>query len=496
MLKKITLLFSILLFFSISSKANFEYNANCIKAYEAIFDLRLSDAENILKVEKQQHPNNGIVVLLENYIDFFKILISENMSDYNKLKDLKGVRLNKIAGNDASSPYYLYAQAEINLQWGMLKGRFQDYVSSALDIKKADNLLRQNEQKFSNFLPAKKSLALVEVIMGSVPSNLKGMLQTFGFKGDANKGVAMLQNLSVNISKTPYQFYRDEITFLLCYIETDLRPDLSNYQKTMNLLNNFNDGSLLKTYLQGYVSYRNGKNDTAIHYLSTVKNLKGNYVNFPKVNYVLGSAKLNRNDADAYVYLIKYLKEYDGINFVKDAYLKLAYFYLLRGDNEKYQSFLRLVKSQGNLIDEKDKQALLEANDSPANIDLLKARYSFDGGYFSKALSFIDDKSAASFNLLRDKIEIHYRLGRIYGELNKTNEAVINYQKAISLGSKSNYYFAANAALFAGYIYEKKNDKLKAANFFRIAVNMKNHQYENSIENKAKDGLKRIGYNN
>jgi hypothetical protein len=38
------------------------------------------------------------------------------------------------------------------------------------------------------------------------------------------------------------------------------------------------------------------------------------------------------------------------------------------------------------------------------------------------------------------------------------------------------------------------NDKSKAAAFYKRAIAMKNHEYENSIENKAKDGLKRIGY--
>jgi len=42
-------------------------------------------------------------------------------------------------------------------------------------------------------------------------------------------------------------------------------------------------------------------------------------------------------------------------------------------------------------------------------------------------------------------------------------------------------------------IYERKKDYVRAKAFYNTAINMKNHDYENSIENKAKEGLKRIG---
>jgi hypothetical protein len=493
MIKKLFFLITIFLSLSITTKANFDFNNNCVKAYEAIFDLRINDAKSLIAQEKQTNPNNGIITLLDNYVDFFSVLISENQADYNRLKNLKNGRLAELEKQDKNSPYYLFSQAEINLQWGLLKSRFQDYVSSGLDIKKADNLLKENEAKFPNFLPNKKSSGLVDVILGSLPANMKGVLQTFGFRGNASQGIRSLESLTTSLNGTAYSFYKEEVIFFLCYIETDLIHNKSNYQKTINLTNAMGDGSLLKKYLQGYVAYRNSKNDDAIRYLSVANNMSSNYMDFPKINYLLGNAKLNRNDSDAYVYLARYLKEYHGINYVKDAYLKLAYHYYLRNDLTRYQAFLKLAKSQGNVYDEKDKQALKEANDSAPNLDLLRARLAFDGGYFSKALNYLIDKSIADFKLERDQIEFYYRLGRIYDELGRDNEALVNYQKTIYVGKQSSYYYAANSALNIGLIFEQKQDKAKAINFYKQAIAMKNHEYENSIENKAKEGLKRLG---
>lgn len=493
MTKKLLLTFLLFLGVILPSQANFDFNNNCIKAYQAIFDLRLSDAKVLIQQEKKQNPNNGITILLDNYIDYFTLLASENKADYDRLKNNKSSRLEALEKQNKNSPYYLFTQAEINLQWGMLKSRFQDYMSSGLDIKRADNLLSENTVKYPSFLPNKKSSGLIDVIFGSIPSNLKGIFSTLGIKGNANTGIRTLESLASTLSRSPYSFYKDEVVFFLCYIETDLVHNKANYSKIMGLTSTMDDSSLLKIYLQGYVSARSAQNDRAIDYL--LKRPKGNdYINFPVLNYHLGNAKLNRMDNDANVYLINYLKEYKGINYIKDAYLKLAYYFYLRGDNGKYNTFLKMVKTQGSLYDEKDKQALKEANDIAPNMDLLKARLYFDGGYYSKALAQLADKDAGDFKLKRDQIEFYYRLGRIYDESGRDTDAIVNYQKAINSGKLTSYYYAANGALSIGSIYEKRNDKAKASSYYKQAIAMKNHEYENSIETKAKDGLRRMGY--
>ncbi|ADY51247.1 Tetratricopeptide TPR_1 repeat-containing protein [Pseudopedobacter saltans DSM 12145] len=493
MTRKFFLLALTLLFFSFHSRANFDFNNNCKQAYQAIFDLRLQDAKSLIQQEKTQNPNNGITILLENYVDYFSLLASENKNDYERLKALKSNRISTLEKQDKSSPYYLFSQAEIYLQWGLLQSRFQDYFSSAMDIRKADKLLSNNADKFPAFLPNKKSSGLIDVIFGSIPANLRGITSTFGFKGNINNGIKTLENLATTLPKTAYSFYKDEVAFFLCYIEVELVHNKSNYNKIMTYAESLGDSSLLRSYLQGYISLKNAQNDKAIMYLQN-RPKGNNYIPFPALDYLLGNVKLNRMDSNANVYLANFLNHTKGVNYIKDAYLKLAYFYYLRGDNNRYQSFIKNVSSKGNLYDEKDKQALREANDAPPDLILLKARLFFDGGYYNKALALLANKDKDDFKLLRDKIEFYYRLGRLYDETNRDSDAITNYQQAINVGHQTSYYYAANAALSIGNIYEKRNDRAKAASFYKQAIAMKNHEYETSIENKAKDGLKRIGY--
>ena len=55
------------------------------------------------------------------------------------------------AEEDEKSPFLLYTQAEIHLQWAFCKIKFGEYVSAAFEVKKAYSLLLNNQKKFPDF---------------------------------------------------------------------------------------------------------------------------------------------------------------------------------------------------------------------------------------------------------------------------------------------------------------------------------------------------------
>jgi len=260
----------------------------------------------------------------------------------------------------------------------------------------------------------------------------------------------------------------------------------------MGYLAGMDNNSMLKTYLQGYVASKTGHNDETIKYLEAAPK-STQYLTVPAIDYMLGVARLNRMDGDTPQALTRYVNEYKGTSFVKDAYLKMAYYYLLQNDTEKFDDYLKLTCSRGYTIDGKDKIALREANEPKPDLDLLKARFYFDGGYYSKAMAQLSNKDVNSFKLTRDKIQYYYYLARINDKINKNYEAVLNYQKAIAIGKETSYYYAANAALLIGNIYEEIKEYKKAAIYYNQAIDMKSHDYQTDIDNDAKAGLKRVG---
>ncbi|WP_299586599.1 lipopolysaccharide assembly protein LapB [Mucilaginibacter sp.] len=492
MIKKYLFVFLFFLFSGLTAKANFVYDATCIDAYKAILSLRMNEARQLIQKEKQLNPQNGIVVLLENYIDYFSLLASENKNDYNRLKENKSNRVSVLEDNDKNSPYYLFSQAEIYLQWSFLKAKFGDYVSSGFDAKKANGLLKDNNKKYPDFLPNQKSLALVNIIFGSIPASFKGVTHFLGMNGNVLAGIKQLEDLKTQLPKSNYSFYDDEVIWFLCVTDINVLHSKDSYNKLMAYISGMDNNSMLKVYLEGYVSSKTAHNDETIRFLEAAPK-SNQYINLPSINYMLGVAKLSHMDKDTPVFLNRYVNEYKGTSYIKDAYLKIAYHYLLQNDSEKYDYYLKLVRSRGYAIDGKDKIALREANEPKPDLDLLKARFYFDGGYYNKATAQLSNKDVNNIKLPRDKIEYYYRVGRIDDKINKNYEAVLNYQKAIALGKETSYYYAANAALLIGNIYEEIKDYKKAAIYYNQAIDMKSHDYQTDIDNDAKAGLKRIG---
>ena len=106
------ILFAYLSSFNISLFAqHYDFNENCQTAYEHILALRFGEAELFLQKENYQNTENVIPLLLENYMDFIDIFITENEKTFQTLEKNKAYRLEKIENSPSNSPYHLYLQS-------------------------------------------------------------------------------------------------------------------------------------------------------------------------------------------------------------------------------------------------------------------------------------------------------------------------------------------------------------------------------------------------
>lgn len=473
--------------------ANFDFNANCLKAYQNIFELKLATARQLIANEKKLHPNNSIVPLLENYADYFYLITTESKSEFERLETNKDGRIDQIGDDDKSSPYYLYAQAEINLQWALIRGRYGAYLTAAREINRANNMLQENSRKFPGFHLNGKGLGLINAVIGALPDGfLKSALSTFGLRGNLQNGLGMLDKLAENLPKSTYEPFYEETVFYYAYVLSDVAKSPQAYAKTMKYTARIADSSLLKSYLQAYVCTRNGHNDEAIEILNN-RPTGAYYQAFPYLDYLMGIAKLNKLDYTASASFERFLQTNKGVNYIKDANLHLGWIALLKGDDAGYSSYAAKAKSNGYTYNERDKQALNDANAPVPNKTLLKARLLFDGAYLSKALELLGATGADDYASAKDKAEYYYRLGRVSDDLGKDDAALTAFQNAINVGRNLKYYYAAKSAIQMGKIYEKKGNPAKSKASYKTAIDMKNHEYENSIESEAKQGLKRVG---
>ena len=72
------------------------------------------------------------------------------------------------------------------------------------------------------------------------------------------------------------------------------------------------------------------------------------------------------------------------------------------------------------------------------------------------------------------------------------DDATRHYVIAIQLGKDLDYYYACNAALQCGVIYEMNGNSDEAEAFFKKCLSMKPDDYQTSLHQKAKAGLNRL----
>ncbi|UKJ07421.1 tetratricopeptide repeat protein [Solitalea lacus] len=491
-MKKIVLVLGFFLFVSFSAKANFDFNSNCIEAYKAILALKLDLGKSLIEKEKRTHPDNAIVVLLENYHDFYTIFTSESQADFNRLKGNKSARLRRLEKESENSPYYLFCQAEVNMQWAITRARFGEYYTAALEINRAFSYLKENKNNFAQFWPNYKDLGILNIVLGNVPASLKTILNTFGVNADIKIGVSLMEQALVQLPKSEYSFFYDETAMCLSYVLHDVVGDENAYVKATRYLKPVSDSSLLKSFVQGYVSMKTAHNSEAIAVFNN-RPVGSTYSSFKHIDYLLAVAKLNRLDDDAATFFFKYLGNYKGVFNIKDSYLRIAWSFLLKGDLKRYNEYVALVKAKGYELNEKDKHALKEVEAGTPDLYLLGARLLYDGGYYEKALSVLKSKKITEGTPEYEKLECNYRFGRIYDALDEDEKAIQCYNQTINAGKGKQWYFAANSSLSLGKIYENLKNYGKARLYYQLCLDMKGHEYKSGIDAKAKAGLKRIG---
>jgi hypothetical protein len=475
---------------------NYDFNPNCENAYSKIISLKFNEGIKLIEHEKSVNPDNNIPYLLDNYIYFLTIFIGEEETDFEKYDELKDDIIDRLKKGDQNSPYYRYSLAQIYLQWAVARSKFKEYTTATLESNKAYRLLVENNELFPDFLPNLINLGLMHTLIGTVPDNYNWIKKLVGVEGTIDQGLGeILKVLNASVNQKEYSHYKPECLFYLSFIQLNLT---SNKQKALDYIKLIeSDSSGLQNPLAIYAISRiysdNGMNDKAISLLLS-RPTGDEYFPFYFLDYLTGLAKLNRLDNDAYKYLFKFVINFKGKNYIKDSYQKIAWHYLVNENEEKYNEYIAKVSQYGNSIVDADIQAGREAgNKIVPNIYLLRARLLFDGGYYDKALMAITGSKTIGFLLnSKDSLEFSYRIGRIYHEWGKTENSIPFYIKTIENGYNSQYYFAANSALQLGNIYENKGDFTKAEEYYELAQSMKNEEYKNSINQKAKAGLNRI----
>jgi hypothetical protein len=468
----------------------FDFNVKCQQAYKEIIQLKLKNGQAMLDEEKRIHPDNLIPYFLENYIDFFVLFFNEDPGDYERLIGNLEKRLARINKGPEKSPYFLFTKAVIHFQWAAARIKFGYNWDAGWQLRRAYLQIKENMKLFPSFSPNLVFNGAIQVAVGTIPDGYKWLSNLFGLRGNIKTGMEHLHFFLESRNDLSLLFHEEAAFYFLYlkfYMENDKEGVFEYIKKEkLDVRNNH-----LLTYLAVNLSINNQQSDNARRILME-RNTGPEYLPTSAWDLEMGYIAINHLDPDAAKYFERFIQVFKGRFYLKDALQKLSWHYYLQGNQKRAGYYRNEILSKGSTDTDADQQALKEARSSKwPNKLLLQARLLNDGGYHYEALRLLYGKRATDFKLAEDRLEFAYRVGRLYDDVERDEEAIGFYKHAILSGENRTEYYASRAALQIGYIYEKKKDKASALAWFQRCLKMKDHDFKNSLDQRAKAGIKR-----
>lgn len=491
-MKKLVFILLFSLFFGSAFATQWDFNTNCQKAYTATLSLKFSAADSLLAVERIKNPANVCIDFVENYRDFLEIFISEDEQLFEQRQSLQKQRLERFEKLESDEPFKNFGLAAINLQWAFSRLKFGAYFKAALEIRRAYFLIEENRQLFPDFAPDLLGSGVLNALIGAVPPKYNWILQLISMQGSVEKGREQLYELlHASQSNPALKIWQEEALFYLSFIELNLVASPESAIKLLEKFDEIDSKSSLMVYARVNILMKNGYNDQAATLLADRSKDRSTY-EFHYLNYLQAETHLRKLSPEAKPFYQYYLNDFKGKNYRADAVRKIAWISLVNGDSTAYKAQVKQVFKERPGDVGADKDALREAESGlvyhPA---LLKARLLFDGGYYDTAAKLLRQVNPENLNF-HDRLEYYYRLGRIMDENGDTKTALEYYAQTLDLGAASKYYYAANAALKSGELYEQQGNFKQAKYFYNRCLKLDPESYGNSIHQKARAGLLRL----
>jgi tetratricopeptide (TPR) repeat protein len=456
--------------------------------------LQLKEADSILAIEARSGTHHIFVPYLRNYNNFIRMFVSQDPQLYEEYAPARFDHFSEIEKLDESSPFKNWMLGNMHLQWALSKVMFGDYLSAVIEFNKAYRLIDKNMEEFPGFKPNELSAGVLNIIIGLVPEQYNWLLNLLSMRGDIQRGKEQLTYF-LNLSEVnpEYAAFYEETLFFSGFVEMNIHPDTNKLAWIKEEASAIHDSVLLITFLRLNLLMRTGKNQDALVLFKEMEPFLNQAYPFHYLRYLNGEC-LQRAQKwqSSYNEFDYFTAHFMDENYIKDAWRKKAWAAFMLEDSAQYLKCMQEVKLRGDDRIDIDKEALASAeNDQYPNKNLLLSRILFDGGYYSEVLDvlYAIDTSGYSDN---DKLDYVYRTGRVYHEMNNFEKAKTYYGLALSLGKNSDSYYAANATLKLGELYESEGNISLAKEAYSNCMNLDFKQYKNSILRRAAEGLNRV----
>jgi tetratricopeptide (TPR) repeat protein len=469
-------------------------NARMQEAYRSATNFNFERCDSLLSRERRSNPKNIAPEYVSSYKDFLLVFITEEEQLFEDQKDRLSDRQKRMEEIPEESPWHKYAEAEVLIHTALTKLKFKEYFTAGYQLRKAYKLIEENCEVFPEFIPQYPAMGFFHAAISTIPENYMWIARLAGFEGTIEEGTAEMDKALKSARQHDNLRYLFGTSMTLRIIAA-LNFE-RNVQEAEDLIRKIDDSfnGPLRTFLVANTLLYNDTPGDELEYLRTRDMEPEGTQPLHYLYYMRGISYLNKLElSPARADLTRFIDNYKGTSFRNSTWQKLAWINLLEGDEQGYRESISNAGTGPEPFTDEDKQAYreYELGEAP-NPVLLRSRVLFDGRDYTGALNEIAGKPLEMFPSVRDKIELTYRFARISEMTGDHDKALKFYSKTISTGSSTRYYYAANSALHSGYIHESRGDTAKAIEKYRLCLKMRGHDYQNSIDQKAKAGLSRL----
>lgn len=487
------LLFFLSLYFLGYSTNHFSFNSLLLAIQRENIKLQLDLAKEKLLHQKVLDSQNSAIEYLLHFNAYLKLFVTEDKrydQDYINAKNNALSHFNQLSD---TSPFKKFAQSEIYFYAATLLARQGEFYNSAKEIRKAWNLIEENNRLFPNFLPNNKTRGVLKIYLSTVPDHFDWIIRILGFDGNLNHGLRLLQTLSNHQSDTTYlSAIAKEASYLYAYsLLKASKNSVKSWSVMLKCTKDYRE-NLLSNYFRGTMALKLNKNKIALNTLSN-RPSHDSYEPFHLMSYYLGLSKLYNLDTSALVELKLFTANYKGENYLKSTYEKLSWVYVIKGDENQANRYRKKIDYVGKAVITEDKRASRYAKKVNPHPIILKSRLLYDGGYYNEAYELLNRYKVRQLKSLNHKTEFCYRKGRVLEKLGLMDRALIMYEACSLYAVNSEEYYGAYACLYLGDYHAKEGNNDLAIKFYSSATTYsKNQEYVDSINSRAKAGLKQL----
>ncbi len=465
------------------------FDQTALQTYRSILNLQIDDARSQLRLDNPEAISNYSDLYLSTLAATLEILISGDKTLLSPYDSLVDTHLDILDQTKSDDPHLLLYSSEIELQSGLVRLQFGEEFAAAWKIRRAYRQISENQKEYPDFVANHKTMGLLHAMIGSVPSKYGWILALLGLEGSIEQGLAELE-----IVAKGNNIFTTEAKLLISFIEGYILQQPAQAVSRANEVYQDNPESLLMRYVFALLLMKNNQSALALPLLESAEPNPLGYLAFHSLSYLKGEIYLQQgNYEQARSAFRDFIQNHQGESYIKDAHYKLFLGYHLAGLENQAKEQFQMAKRIPTTNSEADKHAhrSLQSDEFPSTI-IMKIRLATDGGFYAMADSLILRASMQRFTKEKDGVEFAYRQARLAHKRGQVEAAKELYQQTIESAGNNNWYFPANSALQLGYLHMNEGDFAEAEVSFKAAISYRNHEYQRSIENKARTALRSI----